>query len=737
MADSTTNKKGISLTTSILIALLLGLLCGLFFGEYTNWIKWIGEAFVGLLQMAVLPYVATSLVANFGRLSLTGGARLLRISAAVLLGLWVVGIATLIIMTGAFPAWDTGSFFSSSFTEQPPSHNWLDLFIPSNPFRALADNSIPAVVVFSIGLGIALMTIPNKSVLLGPLDVVVDGLSKLNKLVVKLTPVGMFAIVAHAAGTTDIEQFSLIQGYLLTYAAAAIILAFFVLPLLVAALTPFSFREVQRASRDPLIAAFVIGNTFVVLPMIIEALKRLEEDKDLDRDSESHEPDYLVPLAYPFPDVGRIVGLIFIPFAAWFYGNTIDLDRYPALMGVGLLGSFGKPVTTIPLLLDLAELPNDIFNLFLVSGVVAARFGDLMKTMHIITFSILVSCFVNRTAALNWQKLIFGTASSVLLLLMCVLMIRGYLEANFKDLYAKEKLITEREMIFPREDSAVVATIARNEANSDPILEGKTRVERIKDRGSIRIGFDPDKMPFCYYRAEDSDDKDNPKLIGFDVQMAYYLADDLQVNIEFVPIDRPNLKQHLQNDHFDVVMSAQEGTVNQAAFLPASDPYMDITLAIVVPDHRKRHFRNRDVIKEIPDLKIAVIKGSFFAERAPGVFPDKQDFDTVPLDSASEYFNSRYNDLDGLVISAESGSAWTLRHPQFAVANPLDGQIRVPLYYLTANDSEFEKFLQNWLTLKRSDGTYQQLYDYWILGQEDQYRKPRWCILRDVLHWIK
>jgi proton glutamate symport protein len=56
---------------------------------------------------------------------------------------------------------------------------------------------------------------------------------------------------------------------------------------------------------------------------------------------------------------------------------------------------------------------------------------------------------------------------------------------------------------------------------------------------------------------------------------------------------------------------------------------------------------------------------------------------------------------------------------------------------LTANDSEFEKFLQNWLTLKRSDGTYQQLYDYWILGQDEKDQKPRWCILRDVLHWVK
>ncbi len=733
MADPAKNKKKPGFTTLIVAGLLLGLFCGLFFGEYTSWIKWVGDAFVGLLQMAVLPYVALSLVANVGRLSLADSARLLRIAAAVLVMLWGVGLVTFLAMTQAFPDWESGSFFSSSFTQEPPSPNWLDLFIPSNPFRALSDNSIPAVVVFSIGVGIALMAIPNKAAFLDPLDVVVDALAKLNKLVVKLTPIGMFAIVAYAAGTIDFEQFELIQGYLLTYAAAAIILSFLVLPALVSACTPFKFRSVVRASRDPLIAAFVIGNTFVVLPMIIEAVKRLEEE-NLVAASKSHEPDYLVPLAYPFPDVGRIVGLIFIPFAAWFYGTVIEPSSYPALLGVGLLGSFGKPVITIPLLLNIAELPGDIFNLFLASGVVAARFGDLMKTMHLLTFTILVGCAINGTARLDWRKLFAGVVASTLLLLLAALLIRSYLNANFKGRYSREQLVTQREMLFPddRQLSEVepFEMLIASQPNPDPIGPDQTRIERIKDRSLIRIGFDPNKMPFAYKN-------DDGQLIGFDIEMAYYLADDLQVNIEFVPIDRENLQQQLSEDHFDIAMSAQEGTLNQAAFLPAINPYMDITLAIVVPDHEKRNFRNRDLIKDIPDLKIAVIKGSFFAERAPKVFPDKKDFQIVELDSAAEYFNGKHVDVDGLVISAESGSAWTLLWPQFTVANPLKGETRVPLYYLTAADPEFEKFLQNWLTLKRADGTYQQLYRHWILGEDLQTQKPRWCIIRDVLGWVE
>jgi Na+/H+-dicarboxylate symporter/ABC-type amino acid transport substrate-binding protein len=729
-ADKSTSR--LNFTTWIVIGLLLGIAWGLFFGESGSWIKWIGDVFVGLLQMTVLPYVTISLVVNIGRLSLSEGVRLLRSGVVVMLVLWFIGLLTLAVMTQAFPHWETGSFFSSRFTEEPPTPNWLDLFVPANPFRALSDNSIPAVVIFCIGLGIAMMTLPNKERLLGPLDVAMDALAKLNKLVVRLTPIGMFGIVGYTAGSIDFGQFSLIRGYLLTYGTSTVILAFVVLPAFVTALTRLKYREILRASRDPLISAFVIGNTFVVLPMIISAVKKLSPEHSRGQGQGGNEPDYLVPLAYPFPDLGRIVGLIFIPFAAWFYGTTISPDRFGGLLGVGLLGSFGKPVTTIPLLLNIAELPSDIFNLYLASGPVAARFGDLVKTMHLITFAILTTCLLNGIIKINWQRLFIGGLVSVLLLGLTATSIRAYLAANFRDDFSKEKLVTERELTFPRSSTlAGINTLVLSEStpNPDPIEPGQTRVQRIKKRGMIRIGYDPEKMPFAYKNALG-------ELIGFDIEMAYYLADDLQVDIEFILIDQAlSLHEQLHKDHFDIAMSALEGTVNQAAQLPAIDPYMDVTLAVVVRDHEKRRFRNTEEIWKIPNLKLAVVRGSYFAERAPKVLPESVQL--IELESAAEFFEDRHEKIHGLVISAESGSAWTLRRPGYTVANPLRGRIRVPLYYLTAADLEFETFLQNWLTLKRSVGTYEQLYDYWILGQEKQIAQPRWCIVRDVLGWVE
>ena len=719
-----------NLTTWIVIGLLAGIAWGIFFGEYGSWVKWIGDIYVGLLQMAILPYVVLSLIANVGRLSMTQGARLLKISFLTLLILWGVGLAILVMMTQAFPHWDTGSFFSNSFTEQPETPDWLELFVPSNPFRSLSENLIPAAVVFSLGVGVALMSIPNKQNLLAPMDVIIEALSRLNKLVVRLTPLGLFGIVGYTAGTIDFQQFSLIQGYLLVFAVSALLVTLLILPLLIWSITPIPFGSICRVSRDPLIAAFVIGNTFVVLPMIIEAVRQLMEEEGWQLDG-SNEPDYLVPLAYPFPDVGRIVGLIFIPFAAWFYGTVIQTDQLPALLGVGFLGSFGKPIITIPLLLEVARLPNDIFNLFLASGVVAARFSDLMKCMHLIAFSLLVSCFLSGTVRISWRRVLLGLPLTLLLVFLSIVGIRYYLETNFKASYSKENLVNERELVFPNYrplTDVKPVVLQASSPNPDPIQPGERRVDRIKRYGSIRIGYDPSKMPFCYFNSAD-------RLIGFDIEMAYYLADDLGVNIEFVPIERDRLQQQLVEDHFDIAMSEIEGTMELATELPAVEPYLMVNLAFVVPDHEKRSFESVEDILDQPQVRLAAIKGTYFANYARRALPEKVEI--IEVESAVDYFDRAYKKTDGLVISAESGAAWTIRRPRFSVANPLRGEVKVPLYYVTATDFDFELFLQNWLTLKKSSGTLQILYDYWILGRSIEKDQPRWCIARDVLHWIR
>ena len=79
----TIEKKKLSLSTQIIIGLAFGALTGIFLGEYAKPFDYLGRAFIGLLQMTVLPYIVFSLLANIGKPSLETGKQLVIIGLKV------------------------------------------------------------------------------------------------------------------------------------------------------------------------------------------------------------------------------------------------------------------------------------------------------------------------------------------------------------------------------------------------------------------------------------------------------------------------------------------------------------------------------------------------------------------------------------------------------------------------------------------------------------------------------
>lgn len=100
-----------SFTTKIVTGLVLGVLVGLFFGEYVAFLSILGEAFIGLLQMTVLPYILVSLMVNIGRLSPAKGWRLVKVGGFTLVGLLSIGVAIIVLTPLAFPQREAGAFF--------------------------------------------------------------------------------------------------------------------------------------------------------------------------------------------------------------------------------------------------------------------------------------------------------------------------------------------------------------------------------------------------------------------------------------------------------------------------------------------------------------------------------------------------------------------------------------------------------------------------------------------------
>ena len=238
-------------------------------------------------------------------------------------------------------------------------------------------------------------------------------------------------------------------------------------------------------------------------------------------------------------------------------------------------------------------------------------------------------------------------------------------------------------------------------------------------------------MPYSFVNARG-------ELVGLDVEMAYRLAEELGVELEFMPVNRENLPYCLETDLCDLVMGGVVLTTKRAARMDFSVSYMDESLAFVVPDHRRADFSDAGWIRGTKGLRVAVPALPYLVDLVRREFPDITTVE-IPFNTENivDYFEGRGEPVDALAFTAERGSFRTLIYPSFSVAVPLPLVIKIPLAYPVAgNDQEFAKFMSLWIDLKKKDGTIPSLYDHWILGKDARPPVKKWSIMRNVLHWV-
>src|SRR5210317_360258 len=229
-----------------------------------------------------------------------------------------------------------------------------------------------------------------------PLEVIREVLMKITRGVAKLTPIGVFALMAHLVGTIDFADLVRLQVYLVLHAVFALFLGLWVLPVLVAALTPLGYLQILRALRTPLITGFATGSSLIVLPMLLEQCKVLiaaaqKPTSDIARERYDSTVKILIPILYPFPTSGALLILAFPLFAAWYIGSGISMAQYPALIFAGIPSLFGGSILTITFLLDLLKLPNDMVQVFLSMDVINVRFGTFLAVMHYASITLIAA----------------------------------------------------------------------------------------------------------------------------------------------------------------------------------------------------------------------------------------------------------------------------------------------------------------------------------------------------------
>lgn len=711
-------------SSKIFLALGLGVLTGLFFGEMISFLHIPADIYVLLLQMTVLPYVTLSLIAGFGKLTYSDAKMLALRGGGVLLLLWAVAFAFLFIIPLAYPDWQSGSFFSTTMIENRKEVDYYEIFIPSNPFNSMSQNYVPAVVVFSICIGVALIGIKDKDHLIHTFSILKEALTRVTDFMVSLMPIGVFLISASAAGTMHIEELERLQVHLILFILITLLFTFWILPGLVAALTTIKYRDIIGVSKDAMVTAFMTATLLVVLPLLAENGKALLNRNKLETDRSDAVLDAAIPTSFNFPQTGKLLSMSFILFAAWFTGNPLSFSDYPLLIVSGLASFFGSLNVAVPFLLDLFHIPADMFQLFLVAGILNTRFGTLIAAMHTLVLGLLVTCAVTGNLRFDLLRIFRFIVVTVVLSLATITGAASYFSHGLTPSYTKNQVLAGMHLMHKSVNAEVYKTSPKNLPDDAP---GLTKLAAIRQRGYLRVGYLADNLPYAFFNGRD-------ELVGFDVEMAHLFAKELGLTLEFVPIKRDELAKQLDANYCDVIMSGLVETIHRVEEMDFSRSYLSETAAFIVKDYRRNDFTSAEARAKLKSIRIADVtnRNPDYVSLVQHYFPQAE---FVPIKSVEEFFADKHDRFDAMLGSAERGSAWSLLYPDFSVALPRPDLLQLPLAYAVSYKyPEFVKLISAWVELKKNDGTINTLYDYWVLGKNAVPSKPRWSIIQNVLN---
>jgi ABC-type amino acid transport substrate-binding protein len=266
------------------------------------------------------------------------------------------------------------------------------------------------------------------------------------------------------------------------------------------------------------------------------------------------------------------------------------------------------------------------------------------------------------------------------------------------------------------------------EPGPDPtaFAAGDRALGRIRSRGALRVGLIADRLPFAYRDAEG-------RWVGYDVEMANALARELGVSLQLLEVKPPDVARCLEDDWCDLVMGGlvETGELTEQVLLSA--PYLFASVGAIVPDHRRSELGTYELLRKQARLRIAIDDLRY----APAIRSEFPDAEIVEGDPKAFLRGELKVEVDLMITIAESAFPWTIPHPEFDVVNPLRRLFEVPLVYgINPRYPAAPDYVNRWLAREKRRGTQQVLYDYWVLGDDQERKPPRWSILRDVLGWI-
>ncbi|EUJ41672.1 L-cystine transporter [Brochothrix campestris] len=298
-------KRKVSFSKRVLTALAVGVVAGLamqfIYGSAdeittmtTDWLGLIGNSYIKFLQMVAIPLIFVSIVAAFTRLQLK--ANVAKIGSTIIVVLVVsaaiaaaVGIGAALLFNLDANSITQGASEIARAQEIQDKAATIDLtlpqkiveFIPSNvflDFTGARATSTLGVVVFALFVGIAYTSVKNKQVkeaafFANLIDAFYAIIVRIVRMIIQLTPYGVFAIIANTTATSDLAAIGKLGTFVIASYAAIIVM--FIIHLVILAFAGMSPKAYLKQAMPVLTFAFTSRTSAGALPLNIQAQERM------------------------------------------------------------------------------------------------------------------------------------------------------------------------------------------------------------------------------------------------------------------------------------------------------------------------------------------------------------------------------------------------------------------------------------------------------------------------------
>jgi polar amino acid transport system substrate-binding protein len=226
----------------------------------------------------------------------------------------------------------------------------------------------------------------------------------------------------------------------------------------------------------------------------------------------------------------------------------------------------------------------------------------------------------------------------------------------------------------------------------------------VRRRGRLRVGVAP-STPWVMRDKEG-------ELIGFSVDLAKKLADDMGVSLEIVPTSWPHIIDDLLDNHFDVIASGLWITPSRALLVNYSQPTSLGAVSLIAGRARAGTFTDAADFNK-PGVTIAVNGGTEMEEVAARRFPqatllkvDIADDPLAPVLEGKAHGAVLMSPVARLTVGASGGALFQPSGSELVTASTA--------LAVRKGDPDFLSFLNAWLTYHRETGWTLERYDYWF-----------------------